>query len=179
MTPKKRRTCGLSRAFWHQSNESGVGSWRSSADRPLLCQLSLLTGNFTGNFAKSRLREHQRLQIMSPLQRFRCEFPTQKNRELFWQCTEFLDINRELVGVEIFARSNKRPSACTPKVDFGLARFATVASGCTLAITLVSSGGAAPKRLHHSTMTSKRRRSALLDRRHRRERRQLGIDVIP
>jgi hypothetical protein len=29
--------------------------WRSSADRPLLHPFSLVTGIFTGNFAKSRL----------------------------------------------------------------------------------------------------------------------------
>ena len=42
-------------------DNSAKAGWRSSADGPLLCPFSLLTGNFTGNFAKSRLRERQRL----------------------------------------------------------------------------------------------------------------------
>ena len=50
--------------------------WRSSADGPLLCSVSLLTGNFTGNFAKSQLWARQRLQLMASLQGFRCKFPT-------------------------------------------------------------------------------------------------------
>ena len=33
--------------------ETGLAGWRSSVDSPLLCPFSLLTGNFTGNFAKS------------------------------------------------------------------------------------------------------------------------------
>ena len=57
--------------------------WRRSADGPLLCLRSLLTGNFTGNFAKSRLPAHQRLQIVAPLLGFRLKFPTQRNRESF------------------------------------------------------------------------------------------------
>jgi GMC oxidoreductase len=40
---------------------SAKAGWRSSADGPLLCPFSLLTGNFTGNFAKSRLLARQRL----------------------------------------------------------------------------------------------------------------------
>lgn len=34
--------------------ETALAGWRTSADGPLLCLFSLLTGNFTGNFAKSR-----------------------------------------------------------------------------------------------------------------------------
>ena len=37
--------------------------WGGSAEFPLLCPFSLLTGNFTGNYAKSRLWERQRLQL--------------------------------------------------------------------------------------------------------------------
>ena len=76
------------------------GDWRSSADGPLLCPFSLLTGNFTGNFVKSCLRERQRLQIMAPLQGFRCEFPTQWNRELFSRNREFLRSNREILSIK-------------------------------------------------------------------------------
>src|SRR4051812_45453608 len=42
-----------------------LGGWRSSADGPLLCPFSLLTGNFTGNFAKLRLRERQRPPVVA------------------------------------------------------------------------------------------------------------------
>jgi hypothetical protein len=38
-----------------------AAGWRRSADGPLLCPFSLLTGNFTGNFAKSWLLARQRL----------------------------------------------------------------------------------------------------------------------
>jgi hypothetical protein len=44
--------------------------WRSSADGPLLCPFSLVTGNFTGNFAKLRLLERRRPQIMTAPQAF-------------------------------------------------------------------------------------------------------------
>jgi hypothetical protein len=43
----------------NQRREAGLTGWRSSADGPLLCPFSLLTGNFTGNFAKSQPREHR------------------------------------------------------------------------------------------------------------------------
>jgi hypothetical protein len=49
--------------------------WRSSADSPLLCPFSLLTGNFTGNFAISRLLVRQRLEIVPLLQGFRLQIP--------------------------------------------------------------------------------------------------------
>jgi hypothetical protein len=66
-------------ARWNAETE--LVGWRSSADDALLHPLSLLTGNFTGNFAKSRLRECHRPQIKSPLQDFRSEFATLSNRE--------------------------------------------------------------------------------------------------
>jgi hypothetical protein len=50
---------------------------------PCSTLFSLPTGNFTGNFAKPRLRQRQRLQIIALSQGFRREFPTQQNRELF------------------------------------------------------------------------------------------------
>jgi len=40
---------------------SAKAGWRRSADGPLLCFNSPLTGNFTGNFAKSWLLARQRL----------------------------------------------------------------------------------------------------------------------
>ena len=71
---------------------------------------SLLTGKRTGNFAKFELREQQRLQIMASRQRFRCEFPTQRNRELFWRNRESWRENREFfigppAGVRCCCRS--------------------------------------------------------------------------
>lgn len=45
--------------------ETGFGGWRSSADGPLLCPFSLLTGNFTGILQSHGLWERQRPQIMA------------------------------------------------------------------------------------------------------------------
>jgi hypothetical protein len=66
-----------------KESETGLVGCRSSADRPLLCLSSLLTGNFTGNFAESRLWEPRRLQVMAVVAGLSCEFPAQANRELF------------------------------------------------------------------------------------------------
>jgi hypothetical protein len=44
---------------------------------------SLLTGNFTGNFAKSWLLERRRRQTVESAQGVSGEFPTSRNRELF------------------------------------------------------------------------------------------------
>jgi hypothetical protein len=41
----------------------------------MLCPFSLLTGNFTGNFAKLRLWERQRLQIMPVVAGFPTQIP--------------------------------------------------------------------------------------------------------
>ena len=78
-----------------KSRETGLDGWRSSANGPLLCPFSLLTGNFTGNFAKSWLLPRQRLQIVAAAQGIRSKFPTQQNRELSQQNREFLRRNRE------------------------------------------------------------------------------------
>src|SRR5664280_3284764 len=63
---------------------SSPPSWRTqSQSNPSPLPNSLLTGKLTGNFAKSWLLARQRLQIMASLLGIRCEFPTQRNRELF------------------------------------------------------------------------------------------------
>src|SRR5450759_5524648 len=59
------RNVGASRTPGNCSAETGLAGWRRSADGPLLCPFSLLTGNFTGNFVKSRLLARQRLQIVA------------------------------------------------------------------------------------------------------------------
>ena len=72
-------------AWWRTQSQSNLSPLPNS----------LLTGKRTGNFAKSRLRERQRLQIILSLQGFPYKFPTQRNRELFWRNTEFWRKNRE------------------------------------------------------------------------------------
>jgi len=47
--PAERRAGGR---FVEKLPETALAGWRHSADRLLLCPLSLLTGNFTGNFPK-------------------------------------------------------------------------------------------------------------------------------
>jgi hypothetical protein len=55
------RNPALSRRIRAEMVEATLVGWRRSADGTLLCPFSLLTGNFTGNFAKSRLLARQRL----------------------------------------------------------------------------------------------------------------------
>ena len=55
---------------------TGTGWLAQQCRWPLLCPFSLLTGNCTGNFAKSRLRERQRPEIVVSSQGIRREFPT-------------------------------------------------------------------------------------------------------
>ena len=90
------RNVGGTRAPGNDTAETGLAGWRRSADGPLLCPFSLQTGNFTGNFAKSRLLARQRLQIVASLLGFRRDFPTQRNRELFQRSREFWRRNREI-----------------------------------------------------------------------------------
>ena len=60
-TRKKPRTWGPFQPCVSQNRETGLTGWGSSAASTLLCPLSLLTGNLQGNFARSRVRERQRL----------------------------------------------------------------------------------------------------------------------
>ena len=92
---------------------------------PVSARNSLLTGNFAGNFVKSWLLARQRLKIMASLQGFRCEFPTQRNRELFWRNRESWRENREFCRPELKSSPNEIfgakgvwvMSAVTPKAD--------------------------------------------------------------
>lgn len=68
--------------------ETVLVGWRRSADAPLLCRPSQLTGNFTGNFSNLGFRARQRLQIVTSAQGVVRKFPTQRNRELFWRNRE-------------------------------------------------------------------------------------------
>ena len=62
---------------------------------PVSRQNSLLTGNFTGNFAKSDLQDGFILQETPVLQPFLSLFPTQNNREKIRENREFFQNNRE------------------------------------------------------------------------------------
>jgi hypothetical protein len=77
-----------------------VAGWRRSADRTRLRANSLLTGNFTGNFAILRLRSPKPDREMAALQRLFAKFPTQTNRENISGNRElFLSIRELLVRV--------------------------------------------------------------------------------
>jgi hypothetical protein len=52
---QKPRNGGFFAIWAWPKAETGLVGWRHSADGPRLYPLSLLTGNFTGNFAKSPL----------------------------------------------------------------------------------------------------------------------------
>jgi hypothetical protein len=74
------------------------------ADRTRLQPNSLLTGNFTGNFAISGLREPMPEQETAALQRFPEQFPKQINSENISMIREFLRDNRESIR-----QTRKRP----------------------------------------------------------------------
>ena len=69
--------------------------WRRSVDRTCLRADSLLTGNFTGNFAILGLPEPISASEISVLQPLIEEFPTQVNREHISRNREFICENRE------------------------------------------------------------------------------------
>ena len=60
---------------------TGLPPWRRSADRTYLRANSLLTENFTGNFAILKLRDSIWYQETAALQPLPEQFPTQINRE--------------------------------------------------------------------------------------------------
>jgi len=88
-------------AFYRVSEDTypnaGMDGWRRSADRTRLQPNSLLTGNFTGNFAISGLREPIPEQETAALQHFPQQFPKQINRENISMIREFLRDNRESI----------------------------------------------------------------------------------
>src|ERR1700720_4494875 len=63
------------------SPSAGLPGWRRSADRTRLQANSLLTGNFTGNFAISGLPRPISQQETAAPQSLFAQFPTQINRE--------------------------------------------------------------------------------------------------
>jgi hypothetical protein len=75
------------------SLKTRLAGWRRSADRTCLHTNSLLTGNFTGNFAISGLEDRISEQETAVLQRFFSQFPTKFNRENIFE-------NRELKNQE-------------------------------------------------------------------------------
>jgi hypothetical protein len=73
----------------------GLPGWRRSADRTRLPANSLLTGNFTGNFAILKLRDTIWYQETAALQPLSEQFPTQINRENILRIRELFSGNRE------------------------------------------------------------------------------------
>jgi hypothetical protein len=82
----------FSRGAWP---DAGMPGWQRSADRTRLRANSLLTGNFTGNFAILGLRDAIWYQETAALQPLLEQFPTQTNRENILRNREFLAGNRE------------------------------------------------------------------------------------
>jgi hypothetical protein len=72
-----------------------VAGWRRSADRACLRIDSLLTGNFTGNFAILARRDRAFWPESAALQPLLRRFPIQPNREIFSGNREFSSCNRE------------------------------------------------------------------------------------
>jgi hypothetical protein len=75
---------------------SGMPGWRRSTDRTRLHANSLLTGNFTENFAILRLPEPISWLETTALQRLLAQFPKQINRESFSRNREEISWIREL-----------------------------------------------------------------------------------
>jgi len=84
------------------SLKRGMPGWRRSADRTRLHANSLLTGNFTGNFAILGLCEpisEQKISVPQPLLE---QFPTKVNRENISKNREFICRNREFTVLLFF-----------------------------------------------------------------------------
>ena len=77
------------------SPRAGLPGWRRSGIRTSLHTNSLLTGNFTGNSAKSGAHGDPSLQETLVPQRFFSQFPTQNNRENIFENREFSRASRE------------------------------------------------------------------------------------
>jgi hypothetical protein len=77
-----------------ESPGTGLPGWRRSADRTCLYENSLVSGNFTGNFAISGLLQPIPEQETAALQHFPEQFPKQINRENISRIREFLRDNR-------------------------------------------------------------------------------------
>jgi hypothetical protein len=102
---------GLSRLIGRSGRMPGLPGWRRSADRTYLRPISLLTGNFTGNFAILVPRGPISLHETPVLQPFLEQFPTQTNRENILRNREFLAGNREFLASKMLLvrKRRKRP----------------------------------------------------------------------
>jgi hypothetical protein len=90
------------------SPSAGLPGWRRSADRTRLHANSLLTGNFTGNFAISGLLDGFRSK--KPLRRSRfSQFPAQINRENISRNREFFAGIREFKVTGLGTHGRKLP----------------------------------------------------------------------
>jgi len=74
-----------------------VVGWRRSADRARLRTNSLLTGNFTGNFAISGRQDALLKPEAAVPQRLLAQFPTQINRENILKNRDFSSENRQFL----------------------------------------------------------------------------------
>src|SRR5882757_3194675 len=82
-------------SYLYNELSSLSAGWRRSADRTRLQANSLLTGNFTGNFAISGPCAPGSTQDTAVLQRFLAQFPKQIIREKISKNREFLGDIRE------------------------------------------------------------------------------------
>src|ERR1700682_1201898 len=81
-----------------QSPVDGLAGWRRSADRTSLQANSLVSGNFTGNFAILGLRDTILCQETAALQPLLEQFPTQIISENILENSEFSNGIRDLGG---------------------------------------------------------------------------------
>jgi len=108
---------GYSRVSLRAWTNARLLGWRRSADRTGLQANSLLTGNFTGKFAISGLRDAPLKPKVAVLQRLLGQFPTGVNRENILK-------NREgLVGIREFNCYSHADTRTNVSVHFSHACF--------------------------------------------------------
>jgi hypothetical protein len=125
LNAKARHWRALVRVSGTASLTAALPGWRRSADRARLHANSLLTGNFTGNFAILRLSRPIWSRGTAVLQRLFAQSPTQINRENISENREFLSHNREflsnvsgfLTALSQRRRNRVAMSASPPKAD--------------------------------------------------------------
>jgi hypothetical protein len=86
---QKPTIAGTSGITQVKSPSAGLAGWRRSADRTGLQANSLVSGNFTGNFAILGLRDTILYQETATLQPLLEQFPTQIIRENILKNKEF------------------------------------------------------------------------------------------
>jgi hypothetical protein len=101
--PKARNWRAFLQVSGAPSLSAALPGWRRSADRTRLHANSLLTGNFTGNFAISGLPKPISQQETAAPQSLFAQFPTQINRENISRNREFF------AGIREFSERCKRP----------------------------------------------------------------------